>query len=155
MKTLLLCVASLSLVAGATVHAEPDPAAMKLGQTCYALCMACHGPDGTGLKAGDAVMAPTLVGSKLALGDPSVFAAIVLKGIKKEDTKYLQVMLPLEASLDDEKLAAVMTYVRNSFGNKAAPITKEQVAAARAQYKERKDPFSRAELEAFTKAAAK
>ena len=50
-----------------------------------------------------------------------------------------------------EKLAAVMTYVRNSFGNKAAPITKEQVAAARAQYKNRKDPFTRAELEAFKK----
>ena len=60
-------------------------------------------------------------------------------------------MAPLEAALDDEKLAGVLTYVRNSFGNKASAITPAQVKEWRAKHKDRKDPYSRAELAEFTK----
>lgn len=151
MKILLFPAVALTLTAGLSHAGAPDPAVMKAGQTNYALCMACHGPDGKGLQIGDKSMAPSLAGSKLALSDPEVFASIVLKGIQKEGDAYLQVMLPLEAALDDERLSAVMTYVRNSFGNKGEPVTKEQVAAARAKIKDRKTPFTRAELEAFRK----
>ena len=40
----------------------------------------------------------------------------------------------LGAGLNDEQIAAVLTYVRNSWGNQAAPVTVEQVAAARAKF---------------------
>ena len=41
-------------------------------------------------------------------------------------------MTPFEYLLKDEEIAAVLTYTRNSFGNKASAITAEQVARVRA-----------------------
>lgn len=131
-------------VAAATTPAAPpaggapasaiDPAVMALGKASYATCAACHGPDGSGLKVGPALMAPSLVGSELLLGDPSKSLLVVLKGIAKEDMKFMGMMAPLGAALDDQKLAAVLTYVRNEWGNSAPAVTVEQAAAARAKY---------------------
>lgn len=111
-----------------------DPAVMALGKTAYATCAACHGPDGTGLKAGPALMAPSLVGSEVLLGEPDKSLLVVLKGIAKENMNFMGMMAPLGAALDDEKLAAVLTYTRNEWGNSAPPVTVEQAAAARAKF---------------------
>ena len=97
---------------------------------------------------------------KSALRNPYaiiVMALVVLKGIQKEGTEYLGMMAPLGAALDDEKLAAVMTYVRGSFGNKGAAVTKEDAAKYREQWKDIKAPVTRAkiaELSAAKSAAA-
>ena len=72
-------------------------------------------------------MAPALGGSKITIGDPSVLALVLHNGIAKETQDYLGMMAPLGAALDDEKLAGVMTYVRNSFGNTASVVTVEDV----------------------------
>jgi mono/diheme cytochrome c family protein len=40
-------------------------------------------------------------------------------------------MTPFGGMLDDKQLADVLTYVRNSFGNKAAPVVPESVAKVR------------------------
>ncbi len=114
--------------------AAPSAEQMALGQTSYAMCAACHAPDGKGLKAGPALMAPSLVGSEVLLGDPDASLLIVLNGIAKEDMKYMGQMMGLAAGLDDEKLAAVLTFVRNSWGNSAPAITTEQAAAARKKF---------------------
>lgn len=111
-----------------------DPDVMALGKTSYATCAACHGPDGQGLKAGPMLMAPTLTGSELLLGDPDKSLLILLKGIAKENMDYMGVMASLGAALDDEKMAAVLTYTRNAFGNSAPPVTPEQAAAAREKF---------------------
>jgi mono/diheme cytochrome c family protein len=128
-----------------------DPAQMALGKSTYMTCAACHGMDGTGLKAGPALMAPSFVGSKTLLGDPNIPLLVVLKGIAKENMDYMGMMAALGGALDDEKLAAVLTYVRNSFGNSASPITTEQAAAARAKFAAINAPagVKRAELEAI------
>ena len=107
---------------------------MALGKSSYAMCAACHGPDGKGLKAGPALMAPSLIGSEVLLGNPDAPLLVVLKGIAKEDMKFMGMMAPLAAGLDDEKLAAVLTYVRNEWGNSAPAVTVEQAAAARAKF---------------------
>lgn len=125
--------------AGETIAASgsgaPSSEQMALGQTTYMMCAACHGPDGQGLQTGPQKMAPSFVGSPLLLGNPEASLAAVLKGIaKKPDSPYLGQMAALGAGLDDEKLAAVLTYVRNSFGNQAAAVTVEEAAAARAKY---------------------
>ena len=75
-----------------------------------------------GLAIADKKMAPSLAGSKVAIGEPAAFALAVLKGIQKDpaNLQILGIMAPLEMALDDEKLAGVMTYVRNSFGNSAS-----------------------------------
>ncbi|MEM9017353.1 MAG: cytochrome c [Verrucomicrobiota bacterium] len=111
-----------------------DPAQMALGKTAYATCAACHGPDGQGLKAGPMLMAPSLIGSELLLGDADTALLIILKGIAKENMDYMGMMASLAAGLDDEKLAAVLTYTRNTWGNSAPAISVEDAAAARAKF---------------------
>lgn len=134
-----------------------DPAVMALGKQSYMLCAACHGPDGTGLKAGPALMAPSLVGSKVLLADPDVSLLVVLKGIAKENMNYMGVMAPLAAGLDDEKLAAVLTYTRNEWGNSAPAVTVEQAASARAKFAKVDAPagVKRSEIEAIVAAHKK
>lgn len=112
----------------------------------YMMCAACHGMDGKGVAAGPSLMAPTLVGSKVALGDPAVMALVIINGIQKEGTEYLGMMASLGAALDDQKLADVMTYVRNSFDNKAAAVTAEDAKKYREQWKDTVGPVSRAKI---------
>ena len=153
--------APAALAAGGSPAPAPaaaiDPAVMALGKQSYMLCAACHGPDGTGLKAGPALMAPSLVGSKLLLGDPDQSLLVVLKGIAKENMNFMGVMAPLAAGLDDQKLAAVLTYTRNEWGNSAPAVTVEQAAAARAKFAGVNAPagVKRAEIEAIVAAHKK
>jgi mono/diheme cytochrome c family protein len=144
---------ALSILAVSALSATADDAQkaklMETGKAAFATCMACHGPDGAGLAVGAAKMAPSLAGSKIATGEPAAFALSVLKGIQKDpaNTQILGVMAPLEMALDDEKLAGVMTYVRNSFGNTASVVTPEDAKKFREQFKDIKAPVTRAQLE--------
>ncbi|MEM1443971.1 MAG: cytochrome c, partial [Verrucomicrobiota bacterium] len=114
-------------------------------------CAACHGPDGQGLKAGPMLMAPSLIGSDLLLGDPDTALLIILKGIAKENMDYMGMMASLAAGLNDEKLAGVLTYTRNEWGNSAPAITVEQAAAARSKFADVNAPagVKRAEIQAI------
>jgi mono/diheme cytochrome c family protein len=131
-----------------------DPELMALGKASYAMCAACHGPDGAGIKVGPALMAPSLIGSKILLGDPDLSLLVTLKGIAKENMDYMGMMASLAAGLDDQKLAAVLTYTRNEWGNSAPPVTVEQAAAARAKYAVVNAPagVKRGEIEAIVNA---
>ena len=130
-----------------------DAAVMEKGQAAYANCLACHGADGKGMQAGPSKMAPSLAGSELLLDtDPDKALLIVLKGIQKETADFMGVMAPLGATLDDENLAAVLTYARNSFGNSADPVTVEQAAAARAKFAEVPMMLSRPKIDEIVEA---
>ncbi len=134
-------------------HADDKAALMSAGKTAYNSCMACHGADGKGLNLGGGnMMAPAIAGSKYVNGDPSVLALVILKGIQKEGTDYLGMMAPMEAAIpDDEKLASVMTFVRNSFGNTAGVVTKEDATKYRAQWQAEKAAITRAKLKELSK----
>jgi len=144
---------ALSLLAATVAVASADDAKDKLmatGKTTFMTCAACHGMDGKGLAIPpDKKMAPPLSGSKIATGEPAAFALAVLKGIQKDpnNAQIIGTMLPLEASLDDEKLAGVMTYVRSSFDNTASVVTVEEAKKFREQFKDIKAPVTRAQLE--------
>ena len=92
------------------------------------------------------------------MGDSKRFAAIILKGVLGPitvDGKLYSNMMPgQEALLTDQKIASVMTYVRASFGNQAPPVSADVVKAARAEFAERKTPWTEAELKAFPSDAA-
>jgi mono/diheme cytochrome c family protein len=156
MKTQVATLAAVALLGSfAPLHAQDKEAQMKAGQAAAATCMACHGADGKGLPVGAMKMAPALSGSAVVNGDPELFARVILKGIKKEGAEFIGVMAPLEGSfkaadgsIDAEKLAAVMTYVRNSYDNSAAPVTTEQAKAAAEKFKASAEPVTRAELTA-------
>ena len=55
-------------------------------------------------------------------------------------------MTPFEGMLDNDEIAAVLTYVRNSFGNKASPISAGQVKKVRAAVENMKGFYSPSEL---------
>ena len=122
---------------------------MELGKTKFMVCGACHGLDGKGVPIGPTMkMAPAYAESKLVTAESAeVMAIAVMKGIKKEDAKFMQIMMPLEAALHDADLAAVLTYVRNTFGGKTDTVTADQAKAWREKYKSIAAPVTRAELE--------
>ena len=84
---------------------------------------------------------PPLAGTKWVNGNEDRLIKVVLKGllgpIEIAGRKYPgQVpMTPFEGLLNDEEVAAVLTYVRNSFGNQASPIQPEKVKQVRAEVK--------------------
>ena len=127
-------------------------AQMNAGKKHYdTLCVACHAPNGLGAPmAGQPgiTLGPSLRGSpRLLSKNKSLPIKIVLKGMVGEldGKKYPGPMLPLE-SYDDKWLAAVLTYARNSFGNKAEPVTPEEVTAVRRQVKDRKTMWDSKEI---------
>jgi mono/diheme cytochrome c family protein len=109
------------------------------GQTVYAsLCVACHQEDGQGREK----VAPTLVGSALALAAPAVTARILLNG--KEGPVGL--MPALGTVLTDEQIADVLTYVRRQWGNAGSPVDAATVKDTRALTTGRTRPWKNEEL---------
>jgi mono/diheme cytochrome c family protein len=98
-------------------------------------CLACHQADGAGVPN----MNPSLIKTPLVLGDKAKLIRVVLQGMTGElvvngDT-FDKPMPPLGTTLADQQIADVLTYVRNSFGNKATPVTAAEVKAIRAKAK--------------------
>jgi mono/diheme cytochrome c family protein len=110
-------------------------ASMTRGKQVYHdQCLACHQADAGGVQG----MNPTLIKTKYVLGPKADLVKIVLNGMKGDldldgDT-YHNVMAP-HSDLTDQQIADVLTYVRNSFGNKAKPITAAEVKTIRASNK--------------------
>ncbi|MDB6079372.1 MAG: hypothetical protein JWO82_3119 [Akkermansiaceae bacterium] len=148
----ILFVLALPLAAAA----PPDPATMAIGKTAFAVCTACHGMDGKGTPAGPSLMAPPLAKSPIVTGDPAVLALAVLKGIAKENNgTYLAAMAPMAAAIsDDAKLAALLTYLRNSFDNSAPAVNAAEAAQYRTQWQDEKGPVTRTRLKELSDQAA-
>lgn len=124
-----------------TIPGDLNGKLMLAGKEIYSrdgYCTTCHQPDGKGLEAAGF---PPIAGSKWIRGNEERLIKLVIKGIYGpivvEGKKYPgQVpMTPFGGLLKDEEIAAVLTYVRNSFGNKATAITPEKVKMVRASIK--------------------
>ena len=122
------------------------------GQAIYKeLCFACHGSDGKGMPLQGGMpgetMAPPLGGSKTATGYRDAIISVVLKGLTgpMRGKIYNALMVPMESN-NDEWIASVASYIRNSFGNKASLIEPADVARVRAAIKNRTEPWTLAEL---------
>jgi putative heme-binding domain-containing protein len=112
----------------------------SLGESVYhATCHACHKPNGQGLTG----QAPSLVDSQWVNGDLATLARIVLHGlhgpIKVRGKTWNMAMPGLGHSpfLNDERLAAVLTYVRRSWGNTGDPVGITDVAKVRQMHRQR------------------
>jgi mono/diheme cytochrome c family protein len=132
--------------AAAAAPAAVDP--MVLGRRVYNNCMACHQQNGQGV-AGNY---PPLAGSEWVGGSDDLLAALLLHGLEGSVTvrgaSYNQVM-PSWSHLSDQQIAAVLTYVRGSFGNSAGAVEPDLVAAVRQQTSDRARPWTADELKAF------
>ena len=130
----------------------PDP--MVVGKRVFTQnCVVCH--QTTGL--GQAGQFPPLAGSEWVLsqdwhGDNHI-VKIVLNGLQGPITvkgnPYNNAMTPFGQVLDDEKIAAVLTYIRNEWGNQAPAITPEFVAKIRAENEGRTEPWTQPELQSI------
>ncbi len=109
-----------------------DNATWKLGQNTSVLCSACHGNNGQGMPQNG----PPFQNSEWVTGPVENLVRIQLRGLKGPitvngvDYNPPAPMAPL-AYQSDEQIAAVLTYVRNSFGNKASIVTPDMVAKHR------------------------
>ncbi len=94
-------------------------------------CSVCHQPDGNGLPN----VFPPLAKSDYLMADAERSIAVVLNGlsgpIEVNGAKFDSVMPPMR-QLNDDEVANILTFVRNSFGNEGAAVTREQVAKVRA-----------------------
>ena len=112
-------------------------------------CVTCHQPDGEGLTASGF---PPLSGTKWVQGSEERVIKIVLKGLQgpievQGETYPGQVpMTAFEGLLTDEEVAAVLTFVRNSFGNEAPAVSPEKVEEVREAIKEKEGFYSSEEL---------
>ncbi len=147
-------------VGESAVHAPVGPAQMMAaargaaapaappanGATIFAgTCAACHQSTGLGAPG----MFPPLAGSEFVLGDPDRLARLVLHGLSGPVSVHgatFNGQMPPWQQLSDAELAAVLSYVRSSWGNNAPAIAPDVVAKERAATASRSGPWTVPEL---------
>ena len=112
-----------------------DKATMERGKKVYTqYCMACHQVDGSGVPG----LNPPLEKTPHVSGSKTTLIKIILKGMNTHEEingeTYSNIMAPHD-HLTDQQIADVLTYVRNSFGNRAMAITSGDVKYVRARKK--------------------
>ena len=110
-----------------------------------ATCVVCHQPHGLGMEG----LAPPLVGSEWVSGSPQRLARIVLHGVRGPITVNKQVYqldMPSLGILEDEQIAAVLTYIRHEWGHNYPAVDTALVKQIREAEAKRADSWSEAEL---------
>jgi mono/diheme cytochrome c family protein len=123
-----------------TTNASPSAAnslkaSISRGKTVYAkYCLTCHQVDGSGVTN----LNPPLIQNQWTLGSKTVLIQQILKGssgkVEIDGDTFTNTMPPLKV-LTDQQIADVLTYVRNSFGNKASAVSVTEVKTLRAKLK--------------------
>lgn len=110
------------------------------------VCATCHQATGLGVEG----IYPPLVGSEWVTGSPDHLIRVVLHGLKGpvsvKGKQYSAAAMPAFGQVagsgynwNDDRIAAVLTYIRQAWGNTAGPITGEQVAAIHTKEGNRKE----------------
>lgn len=107
---------------------------MTRGKAIYTqYCLPCHQVDGGGVPN----LNPPLIKTSYVLGSKATLVEILTKGFNKgvevDGDEYTNPM-PAQ-NLTDQQVADVLTFVRNSFGNKASTVNAAEVKAIRAKLK--------------------
>ena len=130
--------ARLSALISKEATAGPD--AYERGREAFLIhCAQCHQTDGSGM----ARLAAPLRNSKWVLGREDLLARIVLNGLKGE------LLMPPMGTLDNQQLAAILTYIRRAWGHEAGPVSPEIIETVRAQSQGRQSPWTANELSAL------
>lgn len=139
------------VVASESLLDENSRKQFALGRQKYlTTCAGCHGSDGAGATR----MGPPLANSDWVLGDETRLSLIILHGMegplevsgKTYDAPDILPVMPAHSTMDDSSIAAILTYIRNEWGNQAPPITGRTVSFTRHRSQGRVYPWSAAEL---------
>jgi mono/diheme cytochrome c family protein len=119
---------------------DPDAGVMRNGGAIYAVqCAACHSGDGSGVDG----LFPMLKGSGVVQSlDPVSILHVVLRGARSAATDPAPTAPAMPSfgwTLSDDQVAAVATYVRNAWGNRAPPVDAATVGKTRRMLEERND----------------
>jgi mono/diheme cytochrome c family protein len=123
-----------------TKPAAPDQASLKAGAQIYAdECAGCHTVNGKGIAG----IFPALSGSPaVQQTDPTSLLHVVLRGARSVGTDGAPTAAAMPAFgwvLNDDQVAAVVSYIRNAWGNAAAPVNGATVHKTRDALVERSD----------------
>jgi mono/diheme cytochrome c family protein len=127
---------------GGAESAAPLTSAERGKKIFSANCATCHQMTGTGVAG----QYPPLAGSEFVNGGTRRLGMIVLKGLQgplnvKGVMYGTAVMQPWESTLNDQKIADVLTFVRQEWGNKGGPVEKEGIAGLRKELAPRKESW--------------
>src|SRR4029078_12047629 len=141
--------ATTTAASAAKPAAKPAAAAAKEQlpdgkQVFSTTCAACHQASGEGVPG----VYPPLAGSEWVTGDDAKVVRILLHGvtgpIEVAGETFNSMMPPWGATLKAAAIAAVLTYVRSTWGNKGTPITAAKVASIRPATSSRTTPWTAA-----------
>lgn len=126
---------------------EVELTQMELGENIYdRVCSTCHQSNGQGVEG----VFPTLVDTDYVNGSVGRLAGLIVHGLYGEmeikGVIYNGNMPAWGDQITDEEVAAVMTYVRNSFGNKSSDVPVDSVKSYRESYGERSSQWEVSEL---------
>lgn len=133
-------------IAKATPLTAEEQKLFDSGRGVYeATCLACHQPHGMGQEG----LAPGLVGTDWVAGPPERLIRIILHGLRgpiqvKGQTYELD--MPSLGILDDEQIAAVLTYTRREWGHTYSAVTPALVKKVREETAKREDAWTEPEL---------
>jgi len=134
-----------------TTLTEAEQQQFAMGRQHYlATCAGCHGTEGEGLNR----FAPPLMGSEWVLGDERRLALLLLHGLegpvevagKVYDAPEILPVMPAHSTMDDGDITAIMTYIRNEWGNNAGPAGRRIVGTTRHTSQGRVMPWTAKEL---------
>lgn len=124
----------LSLKPGGKPAPPPKAAGdtLSVGKAIYARdCASCHGTEGQGRGLAYAALAKSPAANAR---DPVSLIYVTLYGAQApmtEHNRWAQTMPGYQAALTDAEIAALLTYIRQSWGNVGAPVAPDQVAEVR------------------------
>lgn len=133
MKTIVLGAALLAAIIAMHSGTSSTALAAPNGKAVFDTnCSTCHGGNGQGQPG---VFPPFSHNPDVNAKDPKTIIGIVLHGLNTPKTimgkQYSGGMPAWSSSLSNADIAAVLTYIRSSWGNKAPAVTEAQVAAVR------------------------
>ena len=125
-------VLGLALVFAGLAVAAKSPPPPDDGEAIYnTRCLVCHQADGQGIAG----VFPPLTETEWVTGDKGALIRLTLGGlmgpVEVQGMVYQGAMPPWKAFLSDEEVAAVLTYIREAWGNDASGVTPAEVAAVR------------------------
>ena len=119
------------------------------GYSLAGFCGTCHQPAGMGLPVAGF---PPLANTRWVKGDKETLIKITLKGLSgpiEVNGRNYPGQVPMtgfESLVGDQELAAVLTYVRSSFGNNASPVSAADIKTVREKYLDVNGPLDASTL---------